>query len=213
MGTGAPGGVNLEEPLQLENLASIRVSSAVEVMSAVVPQSFNPTAMGRLDGRPVVRLQEQLQLHPALRALGWTGDDSAEAARMKNESMLDPIAITTNGTILAGFGHWKSAIFDGRLELNCIEHPLSEDESLQFILAIIKPARGWNRFVRICLALTLEPNFQQRALDNMRIGANARVVQICRKLRELMCAKKSPESRELVPVLSPPIQSSQARLV
>jgi hypothetical protein len=147
---------------------------AVELISAVrqPSQSFDPTAMGRLDGLPVVRLAEQLRLHPALQALCWTGviDDFNEAARMKSQPMLDPILITTNGTILAGFGRWRSAVFDGRLELNCFEYPLNEDESLQFILTHHQIRCGWNRFVRVCLALTLEPNFQQRALDNMRAG-------------------------------------------
>ena len=42
--------------------------------------------------------------------------------------------------------------------------------SLQFILAHHRPQRAWNAFVRTRLALTLEPYFQRRALDNMRNG-------------------------------------------
>ena len=42
--------------------------------------------------------------------------------------------ITTSGTILAGFGRWRLAVFEGRREIHCIEYPLGEDESLQFIL-------------------------------------------------------------------------------
>ena len=34
---------------------------------------FNPTAMSQLEGRPVVRSPEQLQLHPALEEVGWVG--------------------------------------------------------------------------------------------------------------------------------------------
>ena len=152
--------------------ASIRSSSAVEVISAVPPQSFNPTAMSRLEGRPVVRSPEQLRLHRALEQLGWTGviDEFNDAARLKEQSVPEPILITMNGTILAGFGRWWAAIFDGRREINCIEYPLSENETLQFIIRHHQPQRGWNDFIRIRLALKLEPYFQQKALYNIRTG-------------------------------------------
>jgi len=62
------------------DFASIRSSSAVQVISAVPPQSFNPTAMSRVDGRPAVRSLEQLRLHRALGELGWTaGTELPEA--------------------------------------------------------------------------------------------------------------------------------------
>jgi hypothetical protein len=82
----------------------------------------------------------------------------------------EPIVITTSGTILAGFGDWRLALFEGREEINCIEYPLGEDDALQFILTHHQIRCGWNDFVRIRLALTLEPNLQQSALGNMRPG-------------------------------------------
>ncbi len=128
--------------------------------------------MSRLEGRPVVRFREQLRPHRALEEIGWTGliDEFNDAARLTNPSVTEPILITTNGTILAGFGRWRLAAFDGRHEINCIEYPLGEDEALQFILTHHQTRRGWNDFVRICLALKLELSFQQRALGNMRVG-------------------------------------------
>jgi hypothetical protein len=142
----------------------------VEIISAVPLQSFNPTIW--LEGRPVVRSPLQLRLHQALEELDWTGeiDEFNVAARLTPPPVTEPILITKNGTILAGFGRWRSALFDERLELNCIEYQLSEDEALQFIISHHQPQQGWNDFVRIRLALTLEPNLQQRALDNMRDG-------------------------------------------
>jgi len=156
-----------------QDFASIRSSSPVEVISAAVPlHHFNPTAMSRVEGRPVVRSPEQLRLHRALEELGWTGviDEFNDAARLTNPSVTESILITTNGTILAGFGRWRSAVFDGSHEINCIEYPLSEDDALQFIIRYHQPQRGWNAFIRIRLALKLEPYFQQRALDNMSAG-------------------------------------------
>jgi hypothetical protein len=93
-----------------------------------------------------------------------------EAARLTIPSVTEPILITTDGTILAGFGRWRLGVFERRHEIHCIEYPLSEDESLQFILTHHQTRCGWNPFVRVRLALTLEPNLQQRALDNMRAG-------------------------------------------
>jgi hypothetical protein len=136
------------------------------------PQSFNPTAMSRLVGHPVVRSPEQLRLHPAMKELGWTGviDELNAAARLKDHSVPEQVLITTNGAILAGFGRWRLAMLEGRHEINCIEYPLGEDEALQFILTHHQTRCVWNDFVRIRLALTLEPTLQQRALDNMRAG-------------------------------------------
>ena len=134
--------------------------------------TFNPTAMSRLEGHPVVRSLEQLRLHRALEELGRIGliDEFNEAARLTNPSVIEPILITTNGTILAGFGRWRAAVVNGGHEINCIEYPRSEDEALQFILTHHQTRCGWNAFVRIRLALNLEPYFQQRALDNMCAG-------------------------------------------
>jgi hypothetical protein len=142
----------------------------VEIISAVPLQSFNPTIW--LEGRPVVRSPLQLRLHQALEELDWTGeiDEFNVAARLTPPPVTEPILITKNGTILAGFGRWRSALFDERLELNCIEYQLSEDEALQFIISHHQPQQGWNDFVRIRLALTLQSSFRKRALDNMRAG-------------------------------------------
>jgi len=139
---------------------------------AVPPQSFNPTAMSPMEGRPVVRAPQQLRLHRALDEFDWVGVicELNEVARLTNLSVAEPILITTSGTLLAGFERWRLALFQGRREIDCIEYPLSEDESLLFILTHHRPQRGWNAFVRIRLSLTLEPYFQQKALDNMRAG-------------------------------------------
>ncbi len=155
-----------------QDFASIRSLGTVEAISAVPPQPFNPTAVSWLEGRPVVRSPEQLRLHRALGELGWTGviDEFNDAARLKNLSVTEPILVTTNGMILAGFGRWRLAVFERRREIPCIEYPLSEDDALQFILTHHQARRGWNAFVRTCLALTVKPLFQKRAIDNMRAG-------------------------------------------
>jgi hypothetical protein len=132
----------------------------------------NPTGVSRLEGRPVVRSPGQLRLHPALEELDWVGviGELNEAVQLTSPSVTEPILITTNGIILAGFGPWRSALFDSRQEINCIEYPLNEEQALQFMLSCHRPRRGWNDFIRICVALKLELSLQQRARDNMSAG-------------------------------------------
>ena len=153
------------------DIPCIRELNVQDLIPSIAPDS-NPTAIGRPQGRVVIRFPEQLRLHRALEELGWTGviEEFNDAVRLNNDAVPEAILITSNGTILAGFGRWRLAVFKGRRELNCVEYSLSEEESLQFILAYHRPRRGWNAFVRIRLALTLEPYFQQRSLANMRAG-------------------------------------------
>jgi hypothetical protein len=134
-------------------------------------QPFNPTATNRLEGYPAVRRPDQLRLHSALGEIGCTGEDDLNAASQHaNQSAPEPILIATDGTILAGFGRWRLAVFEGRPEIPCIEYPLSEDQVVPFILTRNQIRRGWNDFVRIRLALTQKSNLRQRALENLRAG-------------------------------------------
>src|SRR5450755_2301833 len=152
-------------------------SAAVRVASLVSTQSSSPTVPSGQEGRPVVRYPQQLRLHAALEEIGWAGTIGGfnDAARLKESSVPDdPVLITTNGTILAGFGRWRAALFDDRREINCIEYSFNEDESLQFILTHHQIRSGWNDFVRICLALTLETTLQKNALENMRAGGKSK---------------------------------------
>jgi hypothetical protein len=130
------------------------------------------TALSRAEGRPVVRPPTELHLHPALENLGWAGliQEFNNAANSAVPSMHDPILIARDGTVLAGFGRWRLAVFEQTPEIYCIEHALNTDESLAFILTHHQTQRGWNAFVRIRLALTLKPSLQTVALNNMRSG-------------------------------------------
>jgi hypothetical protein len=124
-----------------------------------------------LDGRPVLRRPEQLRLHPILDEFGFlAAAEFNRSAQLKKLAIPEPILVTPNGTILAGFGRWRIAIFEGSPLVHCIEHSVGEEKTLPFILCYHQPRRTWNSFVRICLALSLKSNFQQRASDNMRAG-------------------------------------------
>jgi len=126
---------------------------------------------GGMQGRPVVRSPEGLHLHPALLEL-----DSMDVAVELNEAErvrhhpTAPILISSDGTVLSGFGRWRSALLHGEREIQCIEYALEEEDSLPFILSYHKPKRGWNSFVRTRVALTQEPYLRRKAIDNMRAG-------------------------------------------
>lgn len=153
-------------------LALVRDASTPTVISTELATLFNSVATAPGASRSVIRSPQQLRLHPSLEELGWTGvmDEFNDAAQLKNQSLPVPVLVTTNGTIIAGFGRWRAAIFDGSHEIDCIEYPITEDDALRFTLAYHQTRRGWNAFVRVRLALALEANLKQRALDNMRAG-------------------------------------------
>ena len=150
------------------NFAPIRSSRTVEVILEALP-----AAMSRSDRHPVFRSPEQLQMHPAMKELGWTGviDEVNNVARQqKGQWVPTPILITASGIVLAGIGRWRSALFDGRHEINCIEYPLGEDEALQFIIRHHQPQPGWNGFIRIRLALTGDLSSAESARQHARWG-------------------------------------------
>jgi hypothetical protein len=158
-------------------LTKERASSILSVPSTSQSQprpkpAQSTAAISRAEGRPTVRSPKDLHLHPALEKIGWSGlvDELNDAAGSAIHPTHDPIFIAMDGTVLAGFGRWRLAVFEQVPEIYCIEHSLSADDSLMFILNHHQTQRGWNGFVRIRLALTLKPSFQQAALNNMRSG-------------------------------------------
>lgn len=133
-------------------------------------------AKSRMLGHPVLRAPRNLRMHPALRGfdpIGVTGEDTYSAL-ISDQPVPEPILINKSGTILAGFGRWRLAVAEGWPEVDCVEYPIRDEDSLQFILNHHQPRRGWNAYVRICLALTMKPFLQQRALDNMRAGGKCK---------------------------------------
>jgi SOS response regulatory protein OraA/RecX len=93
-----------------------------------------------------------------------------QAVRLKGRPLSEPIRITTNGTLIAGFGDWHQAVSEGRALVDCIEYPLSDQEALECILVDHQPRRTWNSFNRVRVALELKPYFQKKALANQITG-------------------------------------------
>jgi hypothetical protein len=127
--------------------------------------------------------------HRALEEFGWTGEieEFNQAARLNHLSVTDPILITTSGTILSGFGRWQSAVFNGLFEINCIEYPFNEDESLQFILTNHQTRSGWNDFVCInharfiwCPSATQNTAVEPAATNRLAPNSNRKSIVLLR---------------------------------
>jgi hypothetical protein len=125
------------------------------------------------DGRIVVRFLRELRIHPALEETGCCAflPELQEVARCQGPVLPEqPVLVTHNGVILAGFGRWRMAVSRRVLTIECREYTLTDEDALQFMLSLQKRRNHWNPFIRIRLALKLEGTLQQRALSNMQMG-------------------------------------------
>jgi hypothetical protein len=159
-----------------------------------------------------MRSPEQLHVHPALHEIGWhdaVGELNQAALSGAQFIAVEPVVTTTGGIILSGFGRWRLALFEGRTELNCIEYPFDEEQALQFMLGHHQMRRGWNPFVRIEVALKLEPSLEREALANMQAGGKykglanlpkALQIDVREKISELagVCARNVGKVKEIL---------------
>lgn len=129
----------------------------------------NPSATGEAQWRAVVCSPERLRIHPALQELGWScllGTNLGSLGRP------EPILVTTDGIVMAGFGHLKTALDAKQADVTCFERALSEDEALEFTLSQHCARTNWNAFNRICIALKLEPALKRKAMANLAAICN-----------------------------------------
>jgi hypothetical protein len=131
-------------------------------------QYWDATARIWVEGKYVLRSPQRLNIHPALQSInGLTiTPESDDWEELSNE----PIFVTQNGLVLAGFGRLQIARSQNQAEIPCVQIDLGFDEALVFMLRHHQPRRGWNAFIRIRVALNLEPYLKEKALENMRAG-------------------------------------------
>ncbi len=90
----------------------------------------------------------------------------------------EPIVITQDGTIVDGYARVELARLQDRLTLPCIQHTLTEDEALQWLLQRHRRSDGMNAFSRILLALKLNLHSKSEREGTNALVANTRVRQI-----------------------------------
>ncbi len=83
-----------------------------------------------------------------------------------------PLSITREKIILDGLARWTLARQRHMPTLACIEYQMSEAEAIQYILQEHRRLSGLNNFIRICLALELEPDLKEKARARQQNGRN-----------------------------------------
>jgi hypothetical protein len=85
-------------------------------------------------------------------------------------ALSEPLIVTSQGTIIDGLKRWVVARERRIVTLPCVKLAISDDEALDQILARASAKNWWNRYRRICLALTREEALRERACENQRAG-------------------------------------------
>ena len=118
------------------------------------------------------RIVDHLHAHPDFtkHCPGYsTVEISALASR--GESAYDaPLTITQDGYVVDGYALWQLAKLQKRPTIRCIVRQMNREQALLFMIDRNRGSKGINDFVRILLALELEPWFKERAKLNQRIG-------------------------------------------
>ena len=129
-----------------------------------------------IHGQLVTCRVEELHPHPSYVRHQPTVSASqlSALADLGDLAFRDPLVITGDGTILDGYARWELARLQGRSTLVCIEYELTEAEALQFLLQRHRRSNGLNDFMRILLALDLEPWFKEKGRTNQRAGGQNR---------------------------------------
>jgi hypothetical protein len=95
----------------------------------------------RDDGRTVMRFLQELRIHPALEETGVCAflPELQEIARCQEPVVPEqPVLVTHNGVILAGFGRWRMAVSRRVPTIECREYTLTDEDALQFMLSLQK---------------------------------------------------------------------------
>lgn len=81
-----------------------------------------------------------------------------------------PLVTTPDGLIIDGYARWELARRQRRAELPCVSLNVSQEEALEHILHNQGRSVGLNAYLRIELALELEPWLKEKAVANQSAG-------------------------------------------
>ena len=82
----------------------------------------------------------------------------------------EPIVITRDLKVIDGYARLALARQQGRDTILCIEHELSVEEALRWLIQTHLPSRGLNAYGRTLLALDLEQSLKDKARANQQSG-------------------------------------------
>jgi len=123
-------------------------------------------------GRLVTCHPDELRPHPSYIRHNLTvhACQLSALAELGDLAFREPILIKQDRIIVDGLAHWTLARLQGRPTLTCIEYEMSEADALQYLLQRHRRSSGLNDFIRICLALDLEPFLKATARAKKQAG-------------------------------------------
>jgi hypothetical protein len=105
-----------------------------------------------------------------------------------------PLLVTQDKFIIDGYARRELARRKGRPTLQCVEYDLTEQQALEWSIQTHRPSQGLSDFIRIELALDLEPYFQEKAALNQQAGGRGK------GLSKLTTAERVNSRREVARV-------------
>jgi hypothetical protein len=114
----------------------------------------------------------ELRAHPSYARHKLSVDVSKLSALSERGdfAFCDPIVISHDRIVIDGYARLELAKRKGIPTLNCIERDLTPEEALEELIRAHSSSRGLPDFVRIELALDLEPYFRDKARTNQEAG-------------------------------------------
>jgi hypothetical protein len=117
--------------------------------------------------------------------------------KLQHVSSCPPLLITRDGLIIDGYARWDLAKRQGCPVLPCVSLDVSEQEALEHLLHNEVRHNGMNAYLRIELALELEPWLREKGLANQRAGghekgstslAEADRIDVRKRIAAIACA-------------------------
>lgn len=110
--------------------------------------------------------------HPGLvkHARGYSTQELSVHAKRVEAAYADPTIITHESLLLEGHAVWQLAKLQRRETLICIVRHMDQESALLHLLDRNRGSKGIGDYVRVLMALELEPWFQERAKANQRVG-------------------------------------------
>jgi hypothetical protein len=154
---------------------------------------------GGLGDRVELRAVAQLHPHPALIRHHISPSVCKMEALMKLQqvSSCPPLLIARDGLIIDGYARWDLARRQGCPALPCVSLDISQEEALEHLLHNEVRHAGMNAYLRIELALELEPWLREKGLVNQRTGghkkgsaslAEADRIDVRKRIAAIACA-------------------------
>ena len=125
-----------------------------------------------ITSRLVNRSVHELRPHPSYtrQKLSVQASKLSALAELGELAFLYPLIVTRDGFIIDGYGRWELAKRQERPTLPCVEYELNQQKALLWLIQTQRPSQGLSDFIRIELALDLEPHFKDKALLNRQEG-------------------------------------------